>query len=161
MVDATRSPAPEARAGRSGARRGGSREAASAQSEAAPTRQIAHPDARDRGIDHLGLVQVSLEQDVLADRARLQARERDRPAQAGDHSGTLAGELRGDEDEELVDEILLEERRGERGAAFEQERLDAVRRERFELLAQRARAKLELGPLGKRTAAEGDPAGLG
>ena len=46
------------------------------------------------------------------------------------------------------------------GTAFEEERLDAFRGQLLELLAQRARVQLELRALGKRPAAERDPARL-
>ena len=49
-----------------------------------------------------------------------------------------------DEEEQLVDEACREKRRGQRRAALEQQRLDALRRQRAQLLVERARAQLEL-----------------
>ena len=69
----------------------------------------------------------------------------------------FAGEDGRDEEEQLVDEAGCEERRGERRAALEQERLDALRGERTQLLLERAGAQLELRPVRQRAAAEGEP----
>src|SRR3954471_14027046 len=62
-----------------------------------------------------------------------------------------------DEQEQLVDEAGLEERGRESRAAFEQERLDALHRERAQLLLEQAAAQLELGSLRQRPPPEGEP----
>ena len=113
-----------------------------------------------RGYSTRWLVHVRLEEHVLADRARLDARELERAREPGEHPRPVAGEARRDEDEQLVDEACLEERCSERRTALEEQRLDAVGRELLELLAERSRAELELGALGQRAAPERDPARL-
>jgi len=65
-----------------------------------------------------------------------------------------------DEEQQLVDETGLEERRRQRRAAFEQERLDALRGERAQLLPERAAAQLELRFFGQRAAPERESPGL-
>ena len=72
----------------------------------------------------------------------------------------VARQGRRDEDEQLVDEPGLEERRRERRPALEQDRLHALGRERRELLLERPRAQLELGARRQRPAAEREPARL-
>ncbi len=80
--------------------------------------------------------------------------------QADDHPLPLAGQPGRLEDEELVHEIVLEERGGERRASLEQEGLHAVRTERRELLLEWPAPQLELGSLRQRAPAECDPARL-
>ena len=96
---------------------------------------------------------------IPADLLDGQAGQLDRAAGRGACGPAPASSGR-DEDDELVDEAGLEERGGERRAALEQQRLDAVGGERRELLGERARAQLEAGAFGERPAAEGEPAGL-
>ena len=67
---------------------------------------------------------------------------------------------RRDEQEQLVDESRLQERSGQRRASLEQQRLDALRGERAQLLLERAGAQLELGALRQRPTPEGQPPGL-
>ena len=75
----------------------------------------------------------------------------------GRRAGPGARERRRDEEEQLVDEARLQERPGERRAALEQQRLDALGGERAQLVLERAGAQLELGAVRQRAAAEGQP----
>ena len=75
---------------------------------------------------------------------------------AFEHPRPVSGDPRRDEDEQLVDEPGLEERCGEGRPAFEEHGLDAVGGELLELLAERSRAELELGPFGQRATPERD-----
>src|SRR5205823_4231400 len=61
-----------------------------------------------------------------------------------------------DEEEQLVDETGGEKSRGEGRSALQQQRLDALRRERAQLLVERTGAQLELRPFPERTATEGE-----
>ena len=78
-------------------------------------------------------------------------RRRGDASRAASKPGPGAGEHRGDEHEQLVDEVGLEERRRERRAALEQQRLDA--------LARRARAARR--PAGRSAARAPTPSGSG
>ena len=66
-------------------------------------------------------------------------------------------EGRRDEDQHLVDEVGLEERRGERRPTLEQQRLDALVRERAQLLGERPGPELEVEPVRERPSREDEP----
>ena len=104
-----------------------------------------------------GLVDVRLEQHVLADGAATEPRERHRLQQVAEHTRPTAGDRRRDEEQELVDDAL---RRGTQWRASALLRAAATAR-----LRRRApRAPLRSGPLrssssepaGERPTAEGE-----
>ena len=98
-----------------------------------------------------------MEKHVLPDRSSLEPAELEWARKARDHPRPFSRELSSDEHEQLVDEILLEERRGERRSALQKQRLDTVSGKRLELLSERARAELELGAFRKRSTSKGNP----
>ena len=63
-----------------------------------------------------------------------------------------AGELRRDEDEQLVEQALTEKGRGDSRTALEEERLDALPGEGCSLRGERADSPRELRVVGKRGA---------
>ena len=68
-------------------------------------------------------------------------------------SGQAVGDVRHDEEQQLVDEILPEKRRREGRATFEQQRLHTLTREQFELVRERPGPQFELYMLGRRLTA--------
>src|SRR5262249_58901875 len=72
----------------------------------------------------------------------------------GGQARARAGERRCDEEQHLVDERGLEERRGESRTAFEEERLDVLLGESAKLVLERAREELELRVVRQRAASE-------
>src|SRR5207237_749505 len=101
-----------------------------------------------------GLVDIGAQQHVLSDLLGVQTAQRDGRSELGEGVRTGPGERRGDEEQQLVDEILGEEGARQRRPTLEQQRLHALRGERGELLAKRPSAQLELRLRGQRTAAE-------
>src|SRR5581483_9538909 len=90
----------------------------------------------------LRLVQVRLEENVVARGLDPDVEEVERRAELSEDVRPFAGENRRDEEEQLVHHARGEECGRERGPALEQERLDAVGAERAQLLLQRAVAQL-------------------
>src|SRR5205823_908284 len=99
-------------------------------------------------------------EEVVSRGFRAKVEELVRRREVAEQVGPRARKHGRDEEQQLVDEAGLEERSGEGRAAFEQQRLDAVRGERLELLLERPAAQLQLGSLRQRAAAEGEPARL-
>ena len=100
-------------------------------------------DAREHAVkaSRLGPVysdplEIRLEQDVLADVRDGGVREVEQHRVADEPRAFALGNRR-DEEQQLVDEPGLEERRRERGAALEQERLDSLGRQRTKPVLER------------------------
>jgi len=74
-----------------------------------------------------------------------------------EHRRPVAGEHRRDEDQQPVDAPVGEERCADRRPSLEEERLDAFRGERDELVVDRAGSELELGSFRERPTAEREP----
>src|SRR2546423_13867103 len=104
-------------------------------------------------VERSGLVDIRTEKNVFTDFGRTQTRDGAQPGKLAEEAGAGAGELRRDEQEQLVDEIGLQERGREGGATLEQERLDAFGPERSEPFVQPPGAELELGSFRQRTPA--------
>src|SRR5262249_38675687 len=104
-----------------------------------------------------GLMHVRGQEHVLSDGLGVETAQVEGRLELAEESRAGAGEPRGDEEQQLVDETLGEERRRERRAALEQERLDALGGERLELVADRAGSRLEPRSRRERPAAEGEP----
>src|SRR6266511_3776440 len=107
-----------------------------------------------------GFMDVRGQEQVFADGVRRQAEESHRLGQVAEEARAASAHDGGNEDKQLVDEVLPEEGGRERRPALEQQRLDALLPEPRELLSERPRAKLELGPFGKRATAERQSARL-
>ena len=101
-----------------------------------------------------GLMDVGGEEHVLTDGPARQTVQRQRPGELAEEQGPGPGDDRRDEEEQLVDEALLEERGRERGAALEEQGLDSLAAEPEQLLLQRAGQELQLRGARKRTGAE-------
>src|SRR6476659_7917360 len=123
-----------------------------------PSKASTVPSSRTMPVNmrqRLRLAEVRLQKEVVSRGFRAKVEELVWRREVAEQVVPRARENRRDEQQQLVDEAGLEKRRGEGRAAFEQERLDAVRGERLELLLERAAAQLELGSLRQRAAAEG------
>src|SRR5919108_49336 len=107
-----------------------------------------------------GLVDIGAQEDILSDGRGGETRQGEGQDLALEQRRALAGELRGDEHEQLVDHALAEEGGGEPWTALEEERLDAFRGERGQLVREGAGAELEVRVFRERAAAEGEPARL-
>src|SRR5690242_6298187 len=108
----------------------------------------------------LRLVQVRLQQHVLARRLDVEVEEVERRCEVAQDGRAVPAQGRRDEQEHLVHQTGGEERRGEHRPALEQERLDTFGGECAQLLFERAGAQLELRALRERPAAEREPSGL-
>ena len=93
-------------------------------------------------------------------RLRGQPRQLDGRGQLAEPARPVPTDHGRDEDEQLVDEALCEERGRERRPALEQQRLHVVGGESRELVGQRAGAELERRPVRERPATERQPPGL-
>src|SRR6187401_1954985 len=107
-----------------------------------------------------GLMDIGGQEHVLADRSRIQPEERDACRKVAEEVWAVAAHDGSDEDQKLVDQAGLEERRGERWAALEQERLDAFLTEPCQLLAERTAEQLYLRIAGEWPFPEGEPTRL-
>ena len=83
-----------------------------------------------------------------------------RRREVAEEAWARAREARRDEHEQLLDQVALEERRRECRPALEQQRLDALRTERAQLLLGRARAQLQARPGRQRAQPEREPTRL-
>src|SRR5207344_2494503 len=92
----------------------------------------------------------------LADRLRRETVEGPRLGQRGNRPCPRSRKRRGDEDEQLVDQVGREEGGGQGRPAFEEERLHSLVGEHRQLVVQRARAELELRARRQRATAEGE-----
>ena len=84
----------------------------------------------------------------------------DRAGERSEHDLPLAGDRRGHEDQQPVDQVVLEEGGCQLRPALEQQRLHAFAAEAPQLVHQRPGEQLELGVFGQWAVAEGDPARL-
>jgi len=126
-----------------------------------PAMGLSHqPRDEELPINHLGLVDVGLDDGIVADGPDLQPRQLERPREPREHARPLARELGRHEDEQLVHEVLLQERGCERRAALEEKGLDTLGGQRLELVTERGAPELELRSLGERPPAECDSPGL-
>src|SRR5690242_14963680 len=103
---------------------------------------------------------VAREEYVVTDLLGRQAMERQRLVELRKERGAGSADRRRDEQEQLVDEVVAEERGRDRRAAFEQDRLDALVGQRAQLLVERARPELERRAVRQRPAPEREPARL-
>src|SRR4051794_19362126 len=104
----------------------------------------------------LRLVQVRLQQHVFSRGLCAEVEELERGFEVAEDTRPVPCQDGRDEEEQLVDDTGGEKRRGERRPALQQQRPDALRRERAQLLVEWAGAQLEFGPLRQRAAPEGE-----
>jgi hypothetical protein len=99
-------------------------------------------------------VDVSGEQEVVPEPLELELRESERLAELPHPARAGAAELRGDEEEQLVDQLFAQERGCERRPALEEQRLHALAREPPEPFRRWPGDELELRALRERPAPE-------
>ena len=93
-------------------------------------------------------MQVRLQQHVLAGRLEVEVEEVERRWEVAEERRAVPAQDGRDEEEQLVDQACGEERRRQRRAALEQQRLDALGGERTQLLFERTAARVEDALLG-------------